>query len=65
VTARTEYVVRWRRQGWGQSQFRLFQSEPPARELLAKLQGRGRPELRPLVVLRFERRRVGAWEVVR
>jgi hypothetical protein len=61
---RYEWRITYRRRFWKDQQTRRYEDEWWARRLLTKLLGRGRPDLEPLVKLRFERRRVGEWELV-
>jgi hypothetical protein len=63
LVVRHEYRVRYRRRSWKSTQWRLYQSVPPAQRLIDKL-NRRRPDLDPVVELSVQRRVVGEWESV-
>jgi hypothetical protein len=57
-----EYIVRWQRQGWTQTQERKYDQLTRAHKRIAILNDNGRPDLAPLTLLTLERRTVGQWE---
>lgn len=62
--ARYEYRIAWRRADWSErtaDKSRTFQSRQAALAFVARLQGRDRPDLAPIVRSQLSRRRVEPW----
>jgi hypothetical protein len=63
MSARREYVVRYRRRGWQYRQARISQSQPAVDRFLDRLLAGDRPDLAELREVTIEVREVGPWEL--
>jgi hypothetical protein len=63
VSARREYVIRYRRAGGVYRQARFFQSRPAVERFLDRLLAGDRPDLAELREVSIEAREVGPWEL--